>query len=61
MLPKGRGSSDGGLAKLGKVDLEPIVRNAAGLSLACHAFEKLKVYPSVGCKLEKVVLGCVLR
>ena len=31
MLPKGRGSSDGGVSKLSKVYLEPIVRKAAGL------------------------------
>ena len=31
MLPKGRGLSDGGVAKLGKVYLEPIVLNAVGL------------------------------
>ena len=31
MLPKGRGLSYGGVAKLGKVYLEPIVCNAAGL------------------------------
>ena len=57
MLPKGRGSSDGGVAKLGKVDLEPIVRNAAGLFQARHAFVDLQVYPYVGCELEEVVLG----
>ena len=31
MLPKGRGSSNGGVAKLGQVYIEPIVRNVAGL------------------------------
>ena len=31
MLPKGRGSSNGGVAKLRKVDLEPIVCHAADL------------------------------
>ena len=29
MLPKGRGPSDGGVAKLSKVCIEPIVRDAA--------------------------------
>ena len=57
MLPKGRGSSDGGVAKLGKVDLEPIVSNAAGLFQAWHAFADIQVYPSVQCKLGEVVLG----
>ena len=57
MLPKGRGSSGGGVAKLGKVDLEPIVCNAAGLFQACYAFEDLQVYPSGTCELEEVVLG----
>ena len=57
MLPKGRGSSVGGVAKLGKVYLEPIVRNAAGLFQAWHAFAYLEVYPSVRCKLDEVVLG----
>ena len=57
MLPKGRGLRDGGVAKLGKVYLEPIVRNAAGLFQAWHAFADLQVYPSVRCKLEEVVLG----
>ena len=57
MLPKGRGSSDGGVAKLGKMDLEPIVRNEAGLFQAWHAFADLQVYPSVRCELEDVVLG----
>ena len=55
MLPKGRGLIDGGVAKLGKVDLEPIVRNAAGLFQAWHAFEDIQVYPSSGCELEEVV------
>ena len=57
MLPKGRGSSVGGVAKLGKVYLEPIVHNASGLFQAWHAFVDLQVYPSVRCKLEEVVLG----
>ena len=57
MLPKGRGLSNGGVAKLGKVYLEPIVRNAAGLFQAWHAFADLQVYPSVRFKLEEVVLG----
>ena len=56
MLPKGRGSSDGGLAKLGKVYLEPIVRDADGLFQAWHAFAYLQVYPSFRCELEEVVL-----
>ena len=47
MLPKGRGLSEVGLAKLGKVYLEPIVCNAAGLFRAWHAFADLQVYPSV--------------
>ena len=57
MLPKGRGSSDGGVAKLGNVDLEPIVRNAAGLFQAWNAFTDIQVYPPVICELEEVVLG----
>ena len=47
MLPKGRGSSDWGVAKLGKVYLDPIVRDAAGLFQAWHAFADLQVYPPV--------------
>ena len=47
MLQKGRGLSNGGVAKLGKVYLEPIVRDAAGLFQAWHAFADLQVYPSV--------------
>ena len=43
MLPKGRGSSDGGVDKLGKVYLEPIFRNADGLFQAWHAFADLQV------------------
>ena len=39
------------------MDLDPIVRNAAGLFQAWHAFADLQVYPSVGCGLEEVVLG----
>ena len=57
MLPKGRGSSDGGLAKIGKVDLEPFVRNRAGMFQAWHTFADLQIYPSGGCELEEVVLG----
>ena len=57
MLPKGRGTSNRGVTKLGKVDLEPIVRNADGLFQAWHASANLQVYPSVGCDLEEVVLG----
>ena len=52
MLPKGRGSSDGVVAKLGKVYLEPIFRDASGLFQAWYAFADLQVYPSVGCELE---------
>ena len=51
MLPKGRGPSNGGVAKICKVYLEPIVRDAAGLFQAWHAFADLQVYPSVLCKL----------
>ena len=57
MLPMRRGFSNGGLAKLGKVDLEHIVCNAAGLFKAWLAFADLPVHPSVGCELEEVVLG----
>ena len=57
MFPKGRGLIDRGVAKLCKVYLEPIVRDAAGLFQAWHAFADLQVYPSVRCKLEEVVLG----
>ena len=57
MLPKERGSSDRGVAKLGKVYLEPIVCDAAGLFQAWHAFAYIQVYSSVRCKLEEVVLG----
>ena len=52
MLPKGRGSSDRGVAKICKVYIEPIVRDAAGLFQAWHTFADLLVYPSVRCKLE---------
>ena len=41
MLPQGRVSSDGGVAKLGKVYLEPIVCDTAGLFQAWHAFADL--------------------
>ena len=41
MLPKGRGPSDGGVAKLFKVYLEPIVCDVAGLFQAWHAFADL--------------------
>ena len=54
MLPKGRGSRDGGLEKLGKVDLEPIVCNAAGLFQDWHAFADIQVHPYVGCKLRRL-------
>ena len=37
--------------------LEPIVRDAAGLFQAWHAFADLQIYPSIQCKLEEVVLG----
>ena len=57
MLPNGRGSSKGVGDKLGKVDIEPIVCNAASLFQAWYAFADLQVYPSVGCELEEVVLG----
>ena len=57
MLPKDRVLSDRGLAKLGKEDLEPFVRNAAGLFQALHAFADIQIYPSGGRELEEVVLG----
>ena len=41
MLPKGRVSSGGGLSKLGKVDLEPIICNADGLFQAWCVFADL--------------------
>ena len=44
MLPKGRGPSDGGVAKLCKMHIEPIVCDAAGLFQAWHAFADLQVY-----------------
>ena len=57
ILSKGRGLSNGGVNKLGKVDLEPIVHNAAVLFQSWHAFADLQVYPSIGCELEEIVLG----
>ena len=51
MFPKGRGPSDRGVAKLCQVYLEPIVRDAAGLFQAWHAFADLQIYPSIRCKL----------
>ena len=57
MLPKGRGSRDRAVAKLGKVDLEPIICNSAGLFQAWHDFADLQVHPSVGCELAEDVLG----
>ena len=56
MLPKGRGLRDGRVAKLGKVDLEPIVCNDAILFQAWHVFADLQVYPSVRCDLAEIVL-----
>ena len=47
MIPKGRGLSNGGVAKLGKVYLDPIVRYAAGLFQAWHALVDIQVYPYV--------------
>ena len=47
MLPNGRGPSDGGVAKLCKVYLEPIICDAAGMFQAWHAFADLQVYPYV--------------
>ena len=57
MLPKGRGSRDRGVAKLGKMDLGPIVCNTAVLFEAWNAFADLQVHPYVGCGLAEVVLG----
>ena len=57
ILPKGRGLRGGGVAKLEKADMEPIVCNAADLFQAWYAFVDLKVHPSVGCELVEVVLG----
>ena len=56
MLPKGRGSSNRGVAKLGKVDLESIVCNATGLFQSCNAFADIQVHPSIECELAEVVL-----
>ena len=45
MFPKGRGPSDRGVAKLCKVYLEPIVRDAAGLKQAGRiANDRLKIH-----------------
>ena len=41
MFPKGRGPSNSGVAKICKVYLEPIVRDAASLFQAWQAFEDL--------------------
>ena len=57
MLPNGRGLSNGGVSKLVKVGLEPIICNTSGLFQAWHIFVDIQVYPSVGCELEEVVLG----
>ena len=55
MLPKGMGLRDRGVDKLGKVDMEPIICNAAGLFQACHAFVNLHVDPAVGSNVVEVV------
>ena len=57
ILPKGRGLINGVVSKLGKVDMEPIVCNVAGLFQAWHAFADLQVHQSVGYELEEVALG----
>ena len=57
MLLKERGLSERGVTKPGKVDMEHIVCNAAGLFQAWYAFADLQVHPSVGCELAEVVLG----
>ena len=57
MLQKGKGSRDVGVSKLGKMDLDPIVCNAAGLFQAWHAFAYLQVHASIVCELAEVVLG----
>ena len=57
MLPKGRGSREGGAYKLGKVDIEPIVCNAAKLFQAWHTFADLQVHPYFGYELAEVLLG----
>ena len=41
MLPKGGGSSNGGVAKFLKVDIEPIICNATGLFQSWRAFADL--------------------
>ena len=50
-------SSNGGVDKLDKVYLEPIIRNAAGLFQSWRAFADLQVHPSLGCELAEVVLS----
>ena len=56
MLPKGRGLRDRGVAKLGMVDLEPIICNTAGLFQAWNAFADIQGQPSVGYELAEVAM-----
>ena len=56
MLPELRSSGSKGKSKVGKVSLEPVVGNAAGLFEAGHAFSDLKVDPAIRTKRKEVVL-----
>ena len=48
MLPDGRGVGYRRIAKLGKVDFEMVIGDAAGLFETWHAFVDLHIDPSVG-------------
>ena len=56
MLPKGGGLGDGGISKLGEVELEAIIHNAAVLFQAWHVFANLNVDSAVGGDVVEVVL-----
>ena len=56
VLPKGGGSGYGGIAKLGKVELEVVIRTATCMFQTRHAFANFHLDPAVGGNVVEVVL-----
>ena len=48
MLPEVGAAGDRSISKLGEVDIQPVIGNAAGLFETRHAFANLHIDPAVG-------------
>ena len=57
VFPKRGGARDGGISKLGEMQMEAFIRNAPGLFQAWHSFADFHINSSVGGQGAKIVLA----